>query len=122
MVALHPNGLVYKVYLTTRQLFNSLYVRQMEGIRVKLPLFRDKSKTLGPALYIVSFIIIMMLNLGFSIVAVILVINGAPFSLTILIVSQILLWFFAYGGLHWLNKTYFSSNEDKTDNANVHPH
>lgn len=76
---------------------------------MKLPLFLDRKKTLGPAMVIVPFIIVMMLNVGFSVFAVILVINDAPYSVAILIVSQILLWLFAYGGLHWLNKTFFSS-------------
>lgn len=76
---------------------------------MKAPLFGDRKKTLGPAMVIIPFIIVIMLNIGFSVFAVILVINDAPYSVPILIVSQILLWVFAYGGLHWLNKTYFTS-------------
>lgn len=69
-------------------------------------------KSFMPAMIIVPFIIVIMLNIGFSVFAVILVIKEAPYSVTILILSQILLWLFAYGGLHWLNKTYFSSKKE----------
>lgn len=74
----------------------------------------NRKKSFIPVMIIVPFIIIIMLNLGFSVFAVILVINDAPYSVAILIISQILLWVFAYGGLHWLNKTYFHPNK-KTD-------
>lgn len=76
---------------------------------MKLPTQGDRKKTLVPAMYIIPFIIVIMLNIGFSVFALILVINDTPYSVLILIVSQILLWLFAYGGLHWMNKTYFSS-------------
>lgn len=76
---------------------------------MKMRLLFDKSKTLLPAMVIIPIVIILMLNLGFSAFAVILVINDAPYAIFLLIISQILLWVFAYGGLYWLNKTYFSS-------------
>lgn len=79
---------------------------------MKLPLFLDKTKTLHPALIIIPFLIVFMLNVGFGAFAVILIINETPFSWILLLISQIFLWVFAYGGLHWINRTYFSTKKE----------
>ncbi|WP_054948790.1 hypothetical protein [Numidum massiliense] len=78
------------------------------------------NKTVRFVMSLILFVVFIMLAIGFGVVAVILIINDVPYSAAILVVSQIVLWVFAYRGSEWLYRSYIAAkkaNEASAENT-----